>query len=166
MKSCILYFVHLFLIFLPETRCYAFKRILLRIAGAKIGKNVRICSSVHIIGNGLLSIGDDSFIGPHTFIHVSSSIIIGKNCDISSKVTILNGTHEIDVSGAHVAGKGKSLDVQIDDGSWICTNSVILGGTHIGKMSILAASSTAKGVYPDNSLLKGCIAKFSHTLKN
>lgn len=160
-NSLRLYLVTLLMHLLPETRCYTIKRGLLRFGGINIGVNVRVCSSAHIIGSGRLSIGDNTFIGPRTFIHVSSSIIIGNNCDISSNVTILNGSHEIDLIGDHVAGKGKSEDVLIGDGTWICTNSTILGGSNIGKKCIVAASSTTKGVYPDNSILKGCLAKSS-----
>lgn len=160
-NSMRLYFVTLLMRLLPETRCYGFKRGLLRFSRINIGANVRVCSSAQIIGNGQLTIGDNTFIGPRTFIHVSSSIIIGNNCDISSNVTILNGSHEIDLDGDHVAGKGKSEDVLISDGSWICTNSTILGGSNIGRKCIVAASSTTKGHYPDNSILKGCLAKSS-----
>lgn len=135
------------------------KRALLRFAGAEIGTNVRICSSAKIIGSGRLSIGNNTFVGPLTFIHVSSSVIIGKNCDVSSNVTILNGSHEVDLEGDHIAGKGKSEDVLIGDGSWICTNATILGGTKIGEKCLVAASSTTKGAYPSYSIIKGCIAK-------
>lgn len=154
-----LFFSNAMMHLLPETRCFNIKSYLLRLCGIAVGKNVRICSSAHIIGSGYLSIGDNTFIGPHTFIHVSSSIQIGKNCDISSRVTILNGSHEIDYWGDHIAGKGKSEDVYIGDGSWICTNATLLGSTHIGKKCIVAASSTTKGQYSDYTIIKGCIAK-------
>ena len=154
-----LFFVNKVLNFLPETRFYTFKRRLLRLSGINVGTNVRICSSVHIIGSGQLSIGNDTFIGPQTFIHVSSNIIIGSHCDISSNVRILNGSHEIDLIGNHIAGKGKSEDVYIGNGSWVCTNATILGSSNIGNKCLVAASSTTKGKYPENTIIKGCIAK-------
>lgn len=146
---------------LPETRCFGIKRFLLRISGVYVGKNARICSSAHIIGNGILTIGDNTFIGPRTFIHATSTVKIGNNCDISSNVIILNGSHEVDLSSKHIAGKGISEDVIIGDGSWICTNATLLGSTHIGEKCIVAASSTTKGNYPNLSLVKGCIAQAS-----
>lgn len=159
MNTFLLYLTNGIMHALPETKCFGLKRGLLKLSGVEIGNNVRICSSVQIIGGGHLTIGDDTFIGPRTFIHVTSSVAIGKCCDVSSNVIILNGTHEIDFCGDHIAGKGKSEDVIIGDGSWICTNSTILGSTCIGKKCIIAASSTTKGSYPDNSIIKGCIAK-------
>lgn len=158
-KSFRLYIANSIMHLFPETRCYGIKRMLLKHSGINIGTNVRVCSSVHIIGCGNLTIGDNTFIGPHSFIHVSSSIIIGKNCDISSNVTILNGGHEIDFDGDHIAGKGKSEDVRIGEGTWICTNTTILGSSNIGKKCLVAASSTTKGAYHDKTVIKGCIAK-------
>lgn len=161
-----LYLANIIMHILPETRCFGIKRLLLRLSGVEIGKNVRICSSAHIIGSGILFIGDNTFIGPHTFIHVSSLIYIGKNCDISSNVTILNGSHEIDFEGEHIAGKGKSDDVHIGEGTWVCTNATLLGTSNIGNKCIVAASSTTKGQYSDQTLVKGCIAKSFPIVKN
>ena len=52
MKSWVNYFNMIIFRLLPETSCFALKRALLRLAGAKIGRNVRICSSVHVLGCG------------------------------------------------------------------------------------------------------------------
>ena len=62
MKPVINYINSLLFPLLPETSCFALKRGLLRLAGAKIGKNVRICSSVHIMGCGELVIGKNSVV--------------------------------------------------------------------------------------------------------
>lgn len=115
---------------LPETRFFALKCWILKQAGVKIGKNVRICSSIRIIGNGKLSIGDDSWIGPQTLISCSfpAEVKIGKNVDIAPKVYIGTGTHEIDMIGLHSAGKGVNLSIMIEDGVWICAGVLLLPG--------------------------------------
>lgn len=68
---------------LPETRGYSLKRKLYRWSGVKVGENVRICSSVKILGNASLSIGDNTWIGPGTFIMCS------QNAKVSSEEYIL-----------------------------------------------------------------------------
>lgn len=73
---------------LPETRCFGFKRWMLRLCGAKIGKNVRICSSAKFLGAGDLEIGDNTWIGHQCLISSSSRIIIGANCDFAPRVYI------------------------------------------------------------------------------
>ena len=60
MKSLLLWIYSLIVHLLPETRCFGLKAFLLRRCGARIGRNVRINSSVRILGTGRLEIGDTS----------------------------------------------------------------------------------------------------------
>ena len=98
------YFINLLLSFLPGSRLFALKRFLLSITGANIGKNVRV---MRIRVEGLkLKIGNNTFIGDGTFITGgNSTITIGENCDISSRVNIVSGTHKIG-NIDHAAGDG------------------------------------------------------------
>lgn len=98
---------------LPESRAFAWKRMWLRLAGAKIGKNVRIYSSARFLGNGRLEIGDDVHIGPEVMIYAvaPAGVTIGSSIDIGPRVTVLTGSHVIDPEGAHVAGKGTAAEL-------------------------------------------------------
>ena len=58
-----LYLLNLVWHLLPESCFFKFKNMLLRWAGAKVGRNVRITSSVTINGALNLEIGDHVFIG-------------------------------------------------------------------------------------------------------
>ncbi|MDD5779496.1 MAG: acyltransferase [Bacteroidales bacterium] len=144
---------------LPLTRCFGLKRALYKWAGVNIGKNVRIVSSAKIVGNGTLSIGDNTWIGHDVLIVCSDTIKIGANCDIAPRVYIGNGTHVIDPSSANVAGKGLSLPINIGDGCWLCVNSTILPGAKIGNKSIIAAGAIIKGEVPSFELWGGVPAK-------
>ena len=145
---------------LPSTRFYAFKRFLFRLSGVKIGKNVRICSSAIILGKSVLSIADNVWIGHETMILASAPITIGSNVNIAPRCYIGTGTHEIDLLGASIAGKGKSLPIIIKDGAWLCTHSVIIAGTTIGKQSIIAAGAVVTNKIPDRELWGGIPARF------
>lgn len=159
MNSLKLYLVGHLIHLLPETRLFSLKNTLLRWAGVSIGNNVRICSSIYIIGNGKLSIGDNTWIGPNCFISSSSKIVIGNNCDIAPCCRLMTGSHEIDLEGGRIAGKGYNADIIVGDSTWVCTGSTILGGSTIGKYSLIAAGSITKGSYTDKKLLKGILAK-------
>lgn len=128
---------------LPETRFFAFKAIFLRWCGAKIGDNVRINSSVRFLGPGRLVIGDDVWIGPETILctGVGGDITIGSHVDISLRVTMSTGSHEIDVSGAHSAGKGTQKSIVVEDGVWIGMGTTILQDVTIKRKSIVAAGT-------------------------
>lgn len=157
-----LFIVRLIMPFIPETRGFGFKRTLYKWAGVTIGKDVRICSSTRIIGSGQLAIGDHTWIGPDCLLSVSSSVEIGSYCNLAPRVLLVTGTHEIDVAGLSIAGKGYNEDIEIGDGVWLCARTTVLGGTVIGNKSILAAGAVAKGSYGGLELLAGTLA---HTVK-
>lgn len=123
LKTRRLYLISLIVHLIPETRGYSLKRKLYRWSGVKVGENVRICSSVKILGNASLTIGDNTWIGPGTFIMCSGNVkvSIGKNGDIAPQVEIVTGSHYIDPNGEHVAGEGYNSDIIIEDGCWLCT---------------------------------------------
>lgn len=141
---------------LPSTRFFGLKRWLLRRAGAKIGKNVRICSSASFFGSGLLEIGDNTWIGHRCVIVASSYIKIGANCDLAPNVYIGNGTHEITPKSYRIADKEISKDVIIGNGCWICVNSTILPGVVIPEKCVIAAGAVvSKSISESMSLVAG-----------
>ena len=140
---------------IPDTHGFGIKRFLLRLSGAKIGKNVRICSSVKIIGDNQLSIGDNTWIGHDCMIICSAPIQIGKGVNIAPRCYIGTGTHEIDIVGNSVAGKGKSLPITIADGCWICAGCIVLPGVRVGEMSICASGAVINRNVEDRELVGG-----------
>lgn len=159
MNTFILFLVQLCFKLLPDTRAFGFKRWALRMAGAKIDKNVRICSSVRILGNASLTIGENTWIGHGTWILCSAPICIGKNVNIAPFCYIGTGTHIIDPTGESVAGEGISKSIEIQDGAWVCVRSTILPGVTIGKRSILAAGSVANRSIDNHTIYGGIPVK-------
>ena len=162
MNSFKLYIVGKIMSCLPDTRCFGIKRSLYRWAGAQIGFNVRICSSVKILGSDNLIIGDDTWIGHQSIIICSAVVNIGSNVNIAPRVYIGTGTHEINYEGPSIAGKGKSLPITIGNGSWLCANSQILAGVTIGERSIVAMGGVVLKNIPPLELWGGVPA---HRLK-
>ncbi len=168
MKSGRLWIYRLVTRFLPETRFFGFKASLLRWCGAKIGNNVRICSSALFLGIGKLDIGDDVWIGPLVAIESSgnATVIIGSHVDIANGVMITTGTHEIDIEGKHIAGDGCNKSVEIGYGSWLCLCAKILPGAKVGAHSIVAAGSVVTSCFDgDYVLLAGLPAAIKKRYK-
>lgn len=164
MRPSILYLCSILFPMFPDTRCFGIKRVLLRFAGAKIGKNVRICSSVRIKGNCKLVIGDNTWIGHNCLIVCSANIMIGSDVDIAPMCYIGTGIHEITPCSDKIAGNGYSLPIRISNGCWLCVRSTILPGTTIDTKCIVAAGSVVKGSYKSLSLIGGIPAKAIRTL--
>lgn len=172
MNTKILYIYNILRLFLPETSLFSLKNKILRLAGVKIGNNVRICSSVKILGDGDLEIGDNVWIGIGTLIVSSKSrqnpnakITIGSNIDIAPRVYIGTGTHIIDINSENIAGEGISYDIIIENGCWICADSTILPGVKVGSKTIVAAKALVNKDLLENSVYAGIPAKFIKHVK-
>jgi acetyltransferase-like isoleucine patch superfamily enzyme len=164
MNTLVLFLYNLLTKIIPETKLFSFKNTILRIAGAKIGHNVRICSSTIILGNGKLVIGDNTWIGHQGLIISSSNIEIGSNIDIAPRVYIGTGTHVIDINSVNVAGAGISKNVKIGNGSWIGVNCTILPGVSIGEKNIIAAGCVVNKTTANNNMYGGIPAKLIKNL--
>lgn len=164
MNSIKLYVVNRIIYMLPETRAFKLKSRLYRWAGAKIGNNVRICSSAMIVGAGELEIGDNTWIGQRAMLIASSRIKIGKNVDIAPNVYIGNGTHEITPDRERIADIEITKDIVIGDGCWLCVNSTILSGVTIGKKCVVAAGAVVTKSFDDMRLIAGVPAEVKKEL--
>lgn len=145
--------------FFPETRLFKLKALLLRWAGAEIGRDVNICSSVTILGHRKLTIGDHVWIGPQSLIVCSAPVHIGSNVDIAPRVYIGTGTHEIDESGPRTAGKGISEPINIEDGVWVGATSTILPGVTVKHKTVVAAGAVVHSDTPQGAIIGGVPAK-------
>ena len=88
--------IHFFL-FRPSPQfMYGWRRFLLRMFGAKIGKKVIIRPSVQVTYPWKVTIGDYSWIGDDVVLYSLGEIFIGTNTIISQKCYICTGSHDYD----------------------------------------------------------------------
>lgn len=159
MNAFILYIYNIIKFLIPETRGFGLKRWMLNRAGAEIAKGVKICSSVKILGAGKLIVGENTWIGHEVMINCSSTVNIGSNVDIAPRVFIGTGTHEINIDGGRIAGRGLNKDVSIGDNCWICAGSMILPGITVGKASLVAAGAVVTSNIESGLLVGGIPAR-------
>lgn len=167
LKPFRLWLYRLLIGWLPETRCFGLKVFLLRWAGAKIGKNVRINSSASFGGDGILEIGDDVWIGGGDVISpvASARIVIGNCVDFGPQVMVITGSHEIDPIGDHIGGKGIARDVEIGNGCWLGARVTILPGVTLAEKTVVAAGAVvAKSITERGTLVAGVPALFKKKL--
>lgn len=151
-----LFIYHRLASWIPESRLYLLKSKLLKKCNFAISNTARISSSAKFIGAFDLSIGDDTYIGHDVLVAGGKcTISIGHSCDLAPRVSLIAGTHEIDMVGAHTAGVGYSQDIIIEDGVWIGTCATVLGGVRIGTKSVIAAGSTVTQDIPANVIAAG-----------
>jgi maltose O-acetyltransferase len=149
----------LLLKFVPLQVFPALNRLVYNFMGHKLASNVVIYSSVEVLGLIKVDIGENTFIGHRSlFMGGDSRVVIGRNCDISSNVSIICGSHLLGTSSRR-AGKGISRDIIIGEGVWIGFGSIILGGVVIGDGAVIAAGSLVNKSVPSNTIYGGIPAR-------
>ncbi len=101
-----------------------------------------------------VQIGFGVFFGHYGRIIINPNVIIGKNCNIATGVTI----------GVENRGKRKGTPV-IGNEVWIGTNAVIVGNIEIGNNVLIAPNSFINFDVPSNSIVIGNPAKIIHNDK-
>ncbi len=116
---------------------FAWRRLILRLFGARVGKNVQIRPGARILYPWRVSIGDFSWIGDGSNIYSLAEITIGDNVAIAADVSIISGSHDYTKPSFPIV----ATPVQIARQAWICDRVTILPGVSIGEGSIVGAAS-------------------------
>lgn len=144
-----------------ELNCMARQKIILG-DRVTIGKNA-IVRPVNLYGSEIgvgLKIGNNSSIGPYSYIGCSGLIEIGNNVIMSPRVSIYAENHLFNDKDVLIMKQGVKREfVKIEDNCWIAANSVILSGVTIGQGSVVAAGSVVTKDVPPGSVVAGVPAK-------
>jgi putative colanic acid biosynthesis acetyltransferase WcaF len=129
----------------------SFKVFLLRLFGAKVGKNVFIKPCVIIKYPWFLDIGDHVWIGENVWIDNLGKITIGNNVCLSQGSMLLSGNHDYTKPTFNLLVK----EIVLEDGVWIGAKSIVCGGVVCKDHSILAAGSVANKDLEPYSVYRG-----------
>ncbi len=117
----------------------AIRIYLLRLFGAKIGKNVVVKPGVNIKYPWYLSIGDYTWIGENAWIDNLTHISIGNHVCISQGAYLLTGNHDFNKTTFDLMVK----PITIEDGVWIGAKAIVCPGVICGSHAVLTAGSVA-----------------------
>jgi putative colanic acid biosynthesis acetyltransferase WcaF len=129
--------------------------IVLRLFGAKIGKNVYIHRSVDIMLPFNLEIGDNVVIWKNGLIHNLSHVKIGNNVAIAPRCTLFTASHVPFDPNFKIT----SAPIVIEDGVWIGVNVTVLQGVRIGKGAVIGACALVNKDVEPMSMVGGVPAK-------
>lgn len=134
---------------------YEFRAVLLRMFGAKIGKNTKIRSSSRFTYPWKVCIGDYSWIGDDVQFYSLDKINIGSNVVVSQKTYLCTGSHDISKETFNLITK----PINIETNSWIAADCFIHPGVTIASGSVIAARSTVLKSTESNFIYAGNPAK-------
>lgn len=127
------------------------RRALLRLFGAKIGKMVILKPRISVKYPWNLSIGDHSWLGEKVWIDNLGKVSIGSHCCISQGAILICGNHNYKKSSFDLMVK----PIIIMNGAWVGAASAIAPGTEMGKNCVLSIGSTAVGLLEPNAIYQG-----------
>jgi putative colanic acid biosynthesis acetyltransferase WcaF len=135
---------------------YCWRRFLLRLFGAKVGKKVIIRPTAQITYPWKIEIGDYTWIGDNVVLYSLGKITIGSNTIISQKSYLCTGSHHINSVAFDIFEK----PIVIGHSCWIATDVFIAPGVQIADEVIIGARSSVyksietKGIYKGNPVTK------------
>ena len=143
-------------IFEYNSRETKIKNMLLRFAGASIGKNVHIGYDVKIYNCQNLEIEDNVIINDCNKFYCWHKINIQKNSFTSVNVVFVAGSHNTE----DYEDLLENQSIVIEKGCWIGANSTIIGGAILQDGCIVGANSILlEKIYPSFSIIAGNPAK-------
>jgi putative colanic acid biosynthesis acetyltransferase WcaF len=135
---------------------YGLKNRVLRLFGAKIGRQVEIKPNVNIKYPWHLVIGNEVWIGENVWIDNLVPVIIGNNICISQGAVLLTGSHNYKKSSFDLLTGG----IIIEDGAWIGACAIVNMSVTVASHAVLTSGSVANkdlepySVYQGNPAMK------------
>lgn len=135
------YIVRLFMLILPDIPfVMRFRGWLYLLPVKNSTTNFQVAATASIRGLENLSIGDNVYIGPNTFILSRKTISISDNVLIAMNVVITDSNHGKDhFNNSYRFERGRMEPVVLGSGCWIAANCVITAGAHIESGSVVPA---------------------------
>ena len=128
---------------------------LLRMFGAKIGKNCRFVNAIRVKFPWNLEVGDNSWFGEDVWIHNQALIRVGSNVCLSQGAFLTAGSHDFDQRMDVIVAP-----IIIEDGAWITSNCVIQQGVTIGRSALVTPLSVVNRSLEPNGIYGGNPCRF------
>ncbi|MDR1706515.1 MAG: WcaF family extracellular polysaccharide biosynthesis acetyltransferase [Prevotella sp.] len=132
--------------FLSCLKCW-----ILRIFGAKIGKNVLIKPRVNIHFPWKLEVGNDVWIGEDVFILNFEKIKIGSNVCISQRAFLCGGNHNY----KNPSMSYRNGSITLENGCWVGAQCFVAPNITIGTDCVVSACSVVTNSLPENMICAG-----------
>ena len=131
------------------------RRVLLRIFGAKIGAGAHIYASARVWLPRHLTMASNATLGPSVECYNMAPVNIGESAIISQRAFLCTGSH--DTRDPHF--QLVTAPISIGRGSWIAAEAYIGPGVTIGSNAVVAARACVVSDVPAGTIWGGNPAK-------
>jgi len=122
----------------------------LRLFGAEIGNGVIFRPRTRVKFPWKLHIGDRSWIGEGVWFHNQDHIYIGQDVVLSQEAFLTTGSHAHRRDMALI-----TRPIRIEDGAWVTSRAVILGGATVGRSALVKPLTVVAGTVSPNTIVSG-----------
>lgn len=123
--------------------------------GVALDEGVTLLATGKRGAEGIITIGENTYINRDTFIDASEHIKIGKGVGIGPGCYITDHDHGTEPGRPIMAQPLISATTTIEDGVWIGAGCIILKGVRIGKNTVVGAGSTVVRDLPPDIIAEG-----------
>lgn len=134
---------------------YSWRSWLLRLFGARIGKNVKIRPSVRITYPWKLTIEDNCWVGDFAELYTLGNISIGHDAVVSQYAYLCTGSHDYRRSSFDIFAKPIIIEAE----SWVAAGAFVYPGVRVGQGAVIAAKSVLTTDAAPGLIYKGHPAK-------
>jgi len=138
---------------------YGWRRWLLRLFGARIGKGVIIRPSVQVTYPWKLKVGDFCHIGDEVVLYTLGEIEIGDCAVVSQRSYICTGSHDHTSPTFDIYAR----KIVIEPEAWLATDVFVAPGVLIGSGAVVGARSSVFSDVPPGVIYVGSPARFVGT---
>jgi len=134
---------------------YAWRRWLLRLFGAQVGKGVILRPSAHTQFPWKVTIEDNAWIGDQVVLYSLGPIHIGKNAVVSQRSYLCAGSHDMTQIDFPITQQPITIEAEC----WVATDVFIAPGITIGRGTVVGARSSVFNDLPPGKVCLGSPAK-------
>lgn len=134
---------------------YGWRRFLLKLFGAKVGRGVIVRPTTRVTYPWKVSFGEHCWVGDDTEIYSLGPISIGANAVVSQRSYLCAGTHDPDDITFPLVAK----PIVVEPEAWVATGCFVAPGVTIGRGAIVAAQSTVLNDVPPGYVVAGSPAR-------
>lgn len=134
---------------------WGWRSFLLRLFGAKVGRNVHIHPSARIFIPWNLQIGDWSSVGFDALIYNLGPVKIGTEVTISQRAHLCAGSHDFRDPAMTLL----KLPITVGDEAWICADAFVGPSIEVGAKAVIGARAVVMKDVAAGSVVGGNPAK-------
>jgi putative colanic acid biosynthesis acetyltransferase WcaF len=135
------------LIRLSPRPCFAWRRAVLRLFGARVGAEAHIYPTAHLYMPWNVEIGDWAAVGEDVLIYSLGKVRIGNHATLSYRAHVCAGTHDLEDPTLPLLKPAVTIGAAV----WIGTDAFIGPGVTVGEGAVVGARSVVvKDVEPFN----------------